>query len=67
MAPIINKKTRNTTSRHCSLSQVAILMCVAFILGRFTQRGGEGGVINLQTSLQTKEKNSVLLLEDKII
>ena len=69
MAPIINKKTRNTTSRHCSLFQVAILMCVAFISGRFTQGGvggggGEGGVINLQTSLQTKEKNSVLLLED---
>ena len=71
MAPIINKKTRNTTSRHCSLFQVAILMCVAFILGRFTQGGGgcggEGGVINLQTSLQTKENNSVLLLEDNNI
>jgi len=49
-------------------------MCVAFILGRFTQGGGrrgggggEGGVINLQTAAQTKEDNSVLLLEDNMI
>ena len=52
-----NKINRTTTSRQCGIFQVAVLTCIAFVLGRNTHGGG-GGNGGLRSAPDESNNNS---------